>query len=271
MYELYCLKSTKTGGKIEGKKMIKKLSIVLEKKNDITYLKGSLFHGILMEQVDPAYGEILHLDGLKPYSQSLHYEDDKLIWDINTLNEQASKELIEPLTVGSFQKIEIKHDRKELEILEKREVTDTYQDFVNRYYFENGNRRVHIQILSPTSFKQNGRYVFYPDIRLIFQSLMMKFDTFADNFSICSEEVLEQLVDNTHIIGYNLKSVRFHLEGISIPAFIGYMEVQINGPQPLVNLVHLLLRYGEYSGVGIKTSMGMGAMRITDKRRGERK
>ena len=65
--------------------------------------------------------------------------------------------------------------------------------------------------------------------------------------------------------------MRFHLEGTSIPAFMGHMEVHINGPQPLVNLIHLLLRYGEYAGVGIKTAMGMGAMRITDKGKGERK
>lgn len=248
--------------------MIKKLSIVLEKKNDITCLKGSIFQGILMEQINPKYGEILHLNGLKPYSQSIHYVDDKLIWEINTLNEQASKELIEPLKAGSFQKIEIKHDKQILEILEKQEVTNNYQNFVNQYYFRNGNRRVRIQFLSPTSFKQNGRYVFYPDIRLIFQSLMTKFDTFADNLSVHSEEVLGQLVDNTHIIGYNLKSVRFYLEGTSIPAFIGHIEIYIKGPQPLVNLIHLLLRYGEYAGVGIKTAMGMGAMRIIDKGKG---
>lgn len=251
--------------------MIKKLSIVLEKKNDITSLKGSIFQGILMEQINPAYGEILHLNGLKPYSQSIHYEGEKLIWEINTLNKQASIELIEPLKAGSFQKIGIKHDKQELDILEKQEVISNYQDLVNEYYFQNGNRRVRIQFLSPTSFKQNGRYVFRPDIRLIFQSLMMKFDTFGDNLSVYSEEVLEQLVDNTHITGYNLKSVRFHLEGTSIPAFMGHMEVHINGPQPLVNLIHLLLRYGEYAGVGIKTAMGMGAMRITDKGKGERK
>ena len=244
--------------------MIKKLSIVLEKKNDITCLKGSIFQGILMEQINPKYGEILHLNGLKPYSQSIHYEGEKLIWEINTLNKQASIELIEPLKAGSFQKIGIKHDKQELDILEKQEVISNYQDLVNEYYFQNGNRRVRIQFLSPTSFKQNGRYVFRPDIRLIFQSLMMKFDTFGDNLSVYSEEVLEQLVDNTHITGYNLKSVRFHLEGTSIPAFMGHMEVHINGPQPLVNLIHLLLRYGEYAGVGIKTAMGMGAMRITD-------
>ena len=251
--------------------MIKKLSIVLEKNNELTYLKGSLFQGILMEQVEPAYGEFLHLDGLKPYSQNIHYENDKLIWEINTLNEQASTELIEPLKAGAFQKVEIRHDKQELGILEKREITDTYQDFVNRYYFQNQSRKVRIQFLSPVSFKQNGRYVFYPDMRLIFQSLMMRFDTFADNLSVYSEEVLEQLTDNTHITGYNLKSVRFHLEGTSIPAFTGNIEVYMNGPQPLVNLVHLLLRYGEYSGVGIKTAMGMGAMRISDRGKGERK
>lgn len=242
--------------------MIKKISIMLEKNNCITYSKGSMFQGILMEQVDSSYGKFLHLDGLKPYSQSIHWETDKLVWEVNTLNDQASIELIEPLKAESFQKIEMKHDKLALKILEKQVVTDTYQDLVNRFYFSNGNRRVNIQFITPTSFKQQGRYVFYPDTRLFFQSLMMKFDTFADNLSIYSEEVLEQLVDNTRIVGYNLKSVRFHLEGTSIPAFTGYMQVHINGPQQLVNLVHLLLRYGEYSGVGIKTAMGMGAIRI---------
>lgn len=251
--------------------MLKKLSIVLEKKNDITYLKGSVFQGILMEQIDPLYGEILHFNGLKPYSQNIHYEGDELIWEINSLNEQASVELIAPLKLDSFQKLEMKHDNKELIIKEKRETSDTYQDFVDRYYFKDGNRRVRIQFLSPVSFKQNGRYLFYPDIRLIFQSLMMRFDSFADNLSVCSEEVLEQLADNTHVTGYNLKSVRYHLEGTSIPAFIGKIEIYINGPQPLVNLVHLLLRYGEYSGIGIKTAMGMGAMKVINKEKGEKK
>ena len=251
--------------------MLKKLSIVLEKKNDITYLKGSVFQGILMEQIDPIYGEILHLDGLKPYSQNIHYEGDELIWEINALDERAAIELIEPLKSDSFQKLEIKHDKKELMIREKREISDTYQEFVERYYFKDGRRRVRIQFLSPVSFKQNGRYLFYPDIRLIFQSLMMRFDSFANNFSVCSEEVLEQLADNTHVTGYNLKSVRYHLEGTSIPAFIGNVEVYITGPQPLVNLVHLLLRYGEYSGIGIKTAMGMGAMKVINKGEGENK
>ena len=35
--------------------------------------------------------------------------------------------------------------------------------------------------------------------------------------------------------------------------------------EQLVNLVHLLLRYGEYSGAGIKTAIGMGKIQMSER------
>ena len=37
----------------------------------------------------------------------------------------------------------------------------------------------------------------------------------------------------------------------------------------LVNLIHFLLSYAQYSGVGIKTAIGMGAMIVKEERRRE--
>ena len=37
----------------------------------------------------------------------------------------------------------------------------------------------------------------------------------------------------------------------------------------MVNLAWLLAAFGEYSGVGIKTSMGMGAMRVVEEKEGK--
>ena len=35
----------------------------------------------------------------------------------------------------------------------------------------------------------------------------------------------------------------------------------------MVNLMHMLLRFGTYSGIGIKTAMGMGGLQIEERKR----
>lgn len=57
------------------------------------------------------------------------------------------------------------------------------------------------------------------------------------------------------------------MEGIKIPSFIGEIGIRINGTDTMARYVKLLARFGEYSGVGIKTAMGMGAFRIKQKER----
>jgi CRISPR-associated endoribonuclease Cas6 len=119
--------------------------------------------------------------------------------------------------------------------------------------------------LTPCAFKSRGKYVLMPTLKLIYQSLMNKFDSNAVDFSIKSDEVLEQLETYSEIVGYNLRSTHFHLEGVRIPSFVGRIGIKVHGPQPLVNLVHFMLAFGEYSGVGIKCALGMGGIRIIKK------
>lgn len=76
------------------------------------------------------------------------------------------------------------------------------------------------------------------------------------------DEVLAHYEEYSHIIAYKLKSVKFSMEGITIPSFMGSLTIRISGPQQLVNLAWMLADFGRYSGVGIKTSIGMGSMEI---------
>ena len=93
---------------------------------------------------------------------------------------------------------------------------------------------------------------------------MHKYDAFAENETIWMEEVLEQLAEYSEVIRYHLRSTVFHMEGVKIPAFKGSIMLRIRGPQPLVNLAHLLFRFGCYSGVGIKAAMGMCQLKVAD-------
>jgi len=64
------------------------------------------------------------------------------------------------------------------------------------------------------------------------------------------------------VIRYDLKSVSFSLEGVKIPSFIGKITIKLHGTDTMANFVNMLFEFGEYSGVGIKTSLGMGYMKI---------
>ena len=52
------------------------------------------------------------------------------------------------------------------------------------------------------------------------------------------------------------------MENFRIPAFVGNIRIKIKGTIASKNLINLLLDFGTYSGVGLKTSLGMGGIDI---------
>ncbi|MDE7307747.1 MAG: CRISPR system precrRNA processing endoribonuclease RAMP protein Cas6, partial [Lachnospiraceae bacterium] len=69
----------------------------------------------------------------------------------------------------------------------------------------------------------------------------------------------------SEIVQYQLKSIFYCIGKNKIPAFIGQITVKVNGPQLMVNFANLLFRFGEYSGIGIKTAMGMGNIKLLER------
>ena len=249
--------------------MLGELVIELASEEKISLHKSSLFQGVLMEQIDSDYGQKLHEDGLHPYSQNLVQSGERLFWKIKTLNQEAYEQIIVPLYDENFKEIYIEHNDIKLKIIDKQIQNRSYQDLISTYYFGECPRYINILFVSPTAFKRAGNYVYYPDISLVYNSLINKFDSFAENETIRTEDILNQLVEHSKIVKYNLRSAMFNMEGVKIPAFRGEILIKIHGPQPLVNLVHLLFQYGVYSGIGIKTAMGMGAIELIDKKKRE--
>ena len=111
---------------------------------------------------------------------------------------------------------------------------------------------------------QSGVYVNYPDIRLLLQSLMNKYSAASGNLEMFDEETLKQLTECVSVPAYQLRSARFPLEGVKIPSFLGRMTLQVRGSGTMARYIRLLARFGEYSGAGIKTGMGMGALRMQE-------
>ncbi len=252
--------------KRRGEIMLSKLEIELKKNSDsfINYNNSSLFHGALMEIIDDGYADLLHGGNVRPYSQYVEADNEKCIWHIYTYTKQAYENIIVPLMNESVNSIELKKKDLKLEIISKKIENCTMDSFMKKYYLTDSERIISISFNTPTSFKSNGRYMIYPTIKYIYESLVRKFDENSNEATIYDEETMEQLINNSEIIGYNMKNTVFHIEGVKIPSFIGKLRIKVNGPQAMVNLINMLVRFGEYSGVGIKCSLGMGNITVTD-------
>ncbi|MCM1326311.1 MAG: CRISPR-associated endoribonuclease Cas6 [Bacteroidales bacterium] len=225
------------------------------------YYQSSNLQGVLMEQLDSGYAEQLHISRLKPYSQYI-IGGSRKEWVINTFTQEAYQKIICPLLNEKFSEFIIEKKEMHIKICSKELETLSKQELLNEFYSDTYDRYIRLKFLTPTSFKSGGVYINMPDVRYIYQSLMNKYSAASDDMDMYDEETLEQLTTNSRIVRYNLRSAVFPLEGVKIPSFMGEMDIKILGTPTMAKYVRLLVRFGEYSGVGIKTAIGMGGLRM---------
>lgn len=245
--------------------MLARLELKLKCEEELSYQMSSLFHGALMELLPADFSENMHLSQLHPYAQHLEFREGDWFWVVCCLNREAVQVIILD-TLWKLECIKIKKRNFDIKITQKIYLELPYQELMNHFYEKDSDRYFQIHFISPTAFKKNGKYLFYPDLRCVYQSLMKKYDAAHKEESVFDEETLMQLTEQSQIIKYDLKSINFSMEGIKIPSFIGKITIKINGAHTMVNFANLLFEFGEYSGVGIKSALGMGCI----KRIGER-
>ena len=226
---------------------------------------ASLMQGVIMDRIDPAYARRLHDSSIHPYSQYVEEQEGEILWHIQALTREAEEEVIGPLLDSSFKGAELLHRQETLIAKDKMIRSTSYEELIEGFYLGDCGRNLNLQIRTPMAFKQNGKYCIFPTPRLIFQSLMLRFDACSPDSTIFSPDLLEEFASLTEIADYRLRSVRFSMEGVRIPSFMGDMRIRVRGPQQMANVAWMLAKFGEFSGIGIKTGMGMGAVRIKEK------
>lgn len=240
--------------------MISNLKITLNN-TDLNVNMSSLLQGFIMEIVNPDFAEKEHISGLRSYNQYLSKNDkNQWIWTINTFNEYAKENIIDKII--NLDKIYLKKKDIFIEISSYEISQINFDELFEKYYFnaEKSSKYIDIEFLTPTAFKSNGEYINYPNINLFFSSIINKYDKSSDTTSIYEENMLNKLTEATSIVNYNLKTKRFYLENIKINGFIGKLTIKITGSKNITNLINMLIDFAQYSGVGIKCAIGMGAL-----------
>ncbi len=240
------------------------MDLRLKSDGDISWQMASLFHGVLMELIkdDADYADFLHGEGVHPYSQHLEKREDGWHWVISFLNDEAYKHIWRN-KLASCDEFDIRSKDIKVSITGSTVDKFSYEDLNDIFKVEKPEHKFSISFLTPTSFKSSGQYVYFPDIRLIYQSIMNKYSKALDGESVYDEETLSEMVESTAIKTYNLRTYGFSMEGITIPAFLGTIGINIDGSDTMAAFAKMLFKFSEYSGIGIKASLGMGAVRVT--------
>lgn len=241
--------------------MLARLSLRI--KGDVGFRQASLFQGGLMELINPEYADFLHRQNMHPYSQYVYKDKEGNIWwIIQTLNKEAYENIIKNFD-ENIKEITLTCDgEKKIKIVEKKFKSVAVANLLEDFYHASSQNEFKLEFLTPTAFRQNKRYVILPDIRLMIQNLMFKFSASLDDLNMTDEDALEDIVSKTFVSKHNICSLTYPLEGQNIPGFVGKIILNCKGSETMARYLRLLLSFGEFSGMGVKTGMGMGAYRI---------
>ena len=89
------------------------------------------------------------------------------------------------------------------------------------------------------------------------------------SYAFCGGLVLEEnnleehLAQAVKVTGYNLSLQQYSVGGAPIDAFKGRYRLLFRGTQSQNRIAALLAAYAEYAGIGVKTALGMGGVKIS--------
>lgn len=124
--------------------------------------------------------------------------------------------------------------------------------------------RFMLRFASPCGFKSDGNYALFPSVQLILGNLRHRWNAAFPLTPADDDDALAMLAANVRITGYNLRGASFKMKGVSIPAFSGTLTLSARLSPPMLRLLRALLSFGTYSGVGIKTALGMGGLVVRE-------
>ena len=220
---------------------------------------GSVIHGALMEMLGKEWGNVLHEMTVRPFHQYLFFHKQRkvFIWRVGVVDDalfDALSEILEP------RKLYIKRHECDLYLSDPTLLAETTFDTLAAQAFTTDRLPYGCRLMlhTPTTCKHDGAYDVFPDLNRIFYGLDNKWNIFSEELRL-EQEGLETVLGNACRIGkYELRSALFSLEGSRINGYEGMIQLSFRGNEMTRRIVMLLLMWASFTGIGIKTALGMG-------------
>ena len=224
---------------------------------------GSVLHGVLMELVGTDYAGQLHEAGLRPYSQYVYFDKDRnqYIWRLSAVTADAVNRIVRPM-LDMPEKIFLKQKRGYLYIKDRTILEETsYKALIHKFWNGDVYSQTKLQCMSTTSFKVDKQYTIFPEAFRIYRYLLRQWNQFSAFGAMDTDSLLGGLESGVFIRDYNLRMGVYALEGVKIRGFRGQVVMQFKRNAELQRVLALLSYYSQFTGLGIKTALGMGGVK----------
>lgn len=240
--------------------MIARYRFELLTEESVSSEKAYSIYGCLMELIPPEIADLLHEEGETPISQFVYTDrfSSKTFWQISLLGETIVPVL--STVLDALQELELNTGSMRCKLIEKNH--QSAEEFILSARNTPVSRYATLYLRSPMAFKQSGRYAVLPSEALILHSLVAKWNSVFPNYPMEDEDALQMLQSKIRISDLNLRSTRFALKEHKLPGITGSLTFDAPLPAPIMEVWNLLLHFAEYSGIGIKTTLGMGGVAL---------
>lgn len=230
-------------------------SIKIKNFEEVSYNMGSSLHGYIFDNISDVITEEIH-QSKQIFVQHIYRNERYAYWRVVLFDMQYVSEFDDLLL--NLKYIELKNPLIILEI-NNIEIKSVDNDDIVRCgisYFKNG--RAYLQTITPNSHKANGEYLIFPDIHHILSNIIKSFNSVMTGYEITDKDVIQDIINNTKITSYRLKSTPYYLKQSRVQGYMG--EYLISSRTKYVEIFSLLMYFALYSGIGIKRRLGMGAI-----------
>lgn len=214
---------------------------------------GYSLYAELLRHAPGYFGDLVHNRGLTPVSQYVVGDE----WFISLLGEEA--ELAMAGILETLEQLELEKFRQSIRITSRRvQYISCVEELLNV------SQPSKLILRTPTAFKSQNAYQLLPTQRLLLQSLIHKWNGFFGDFCPVDDtpEALDTLSHALVYRGIHLESSAYNLKNTVIPGVLGSIRIKSDPTDIHHQLIAVLLHFGKFSGVGIKTALGMGGFAL---------
>ncbi len=124
------------------------------------------------------------------------------------------------------------------------------------------SNRYALKFVSPTTFRRKGLNVPLPDPQLVYGSLWQKWQALSD--IQVSESTFEEMSSVLAITAMRVNTRLWKFPRFMMNGFVGIAEFELTKPvsKDALSLFNALTKLSFYTGIGYRTTMGMGQCRI---------
>jgi CRISPR-associated endoribonuclease Cas6 len=128
-------------------------------------------------------------------------------------------------------------------------------------------KEITMRFASPSAFSMGDRrFALFPEPILVWDSLMRSWNRYAPEVLRIDKTAMRDFVTrNVTVSDYNLHTTCLYFPKYTLKGFTGICSYSIQGTtDECASQLSALAEFARYSGIGYKTTMGMGQARIED-------